>query len=103
MYVTPPKAKLLPLTWFAMLIQVGSPSSVGCVPVTQSTILRSPVLVVSRLGWSSEMPRSTIPIVTPRPSKVGLASANWAAPVSPVGMYALTRGVDADGGVCGVG
>ena len=76
MYVTPPKAKLEPLTWFSMFTQVGSPSSVGCVPVTQSTTFRSPVLVVVRLGWSSETPESTIPIVTPRPSQVGLASAN---------------------------
>ena len=66
--------KLEPLTWVAMLIQVGSPSSVGSVPVTQSTILRSPVQVVVRLGWSSETPVSTMPIVTPRPSHVGCAS-----------------------------
>ena len=43
-----PHVKLEPLTCAAMLIQVGSGSVSGSVPVTQSTILRSHVLVVVR-------------------------------------------------------
>ena len=39
--------------------------------------------------------------VVPRPSHVGCALTNCAAPVSCVGMYPFTRGVVAPGGVCG--
>ena len=48
--------------------------------------MRSPVLVVTRLGWSSVTPESRIPIVTPRPSHVGFAVRNSAAPMSLIGM-----------------
>ena len=43
----------------------------GSVYVTQSTILRSPVLVVLTTGLSRSTPVSRIPIVTLRPSHVG--------------------------------
>jgi hypothetical protein len=78
---------------FAMLIQVGSFSRLtpallkpGLVPVTQSTIFFSPVLVVFSDGWDRSTPLSMMPTVTPRPSNCGFCSTNWAAPVSPVGM-----------------
>ena len=87
-----------PLTCAVMFTQVGSLSSNGSVYVIQSVTFRSPVLVVSRLGWSSETPVSRIPIVTPRPSQVGCAEVNCAAPVSPIGMYGLFLGVAAPGG-----
>ena len=38
-----------------------------------------------------------MPTVTPRPSHVGWAAANCAAPVSPIGMYGLLRGVRGTG------
>src|SRR5262249_39797575 len=86
-----------------MLRHVGSPSVSGSVYVTQSTILRSPVLVTLTTGLSRWTPRSRMPIVVPRPSQVGWASTNCAAPVSFVGRYGLTRGVSAPGGGCGDG
>ena len=38
------------------------------------------------------MPVSTMPIVTPRPSQVGLAAVKAAEPVSWIGMYGFDRG-----------
>ena len=49
------------------------------------------------------MPVSTMPIVTPRPSQVGLAAVKSSEFVSCTGMYGFDRGVAALGGVCGVG
>ena len=76
---------------------VGSPSSTGSVPVTQSTILVSPVLVFCSDGWSRSTPESTMPMVTPRPSYFLLAFLNATEPVSCVGMYGLAFGVFAPG------
>jgi hypothetical protein len=59
---------------------VGSPSVAGSVYVTQSTILRSPVLVTLVTGLSRSTPVSRMPIVVPRPSHVGCALTNCAAP-----------------------
>src|SRR5215213_4294343 len=84
-----------------MFSQVGSVSTAGLVAVIQSTIFRSPVVVVMRAGLSSVIPVSRKPIVTPRPSHVGWAARNCAAPVSWVGMYGFAFGVLALGGVCG--
>ena len=81
-----------PDTWVSIWIHVGSasllvvPVKVGSVMVTQSTILRSPVDVVCRAGFARSTPLSTMAIVVPRPSQVGCAWTNWAAPVSPIGM-----------------
>ena len=63
-----------------------SPSSSGWVPVTQSTILRSPVEVVWRAGWSRSTPESMTPTVTPRPSQAVWPCLNATDPVSRVGM-----------------
>ena len=79
-------------------IQVGSLSVSGSVAVTHSVTLRSPVVVVRRAGWVRSMPVSSWPMVTPRPSHVGCAATNCAAPVSWVGMYGFAFGVDDDGG-----
>src|SRR4051812_27994303 len=81
-----------------MSTQVGSLSVSGSVNVTQSMILRAPVLVVARLGWSSVMPESTMPTTTPRPSHAGCAATNCGDPTSRVGIYALVVGVSGPGG-----
>ena len=78
--------KLGPLTWVDIFSHVGSSSVNGSVAVTQSVIFRSPVVVVASAGWSRSMPESTMPMVVPRPSQVGWAAVNCAAPVSPMGM-----------------
>ena len=70
--------------------------------VTQSTILRSPVLVLASAGWSRSTPESSTPIVTPRPSASGCAPLKATAPVSCVGRYGLTGAVREFGPVHGV-
>ncbi len=70
----------------SMARQVASPSTSGSVAVTQSTILGSPVVVVCSAGWSRATPESRTPMVTPRPSHVGLAPRKATAPMSRVGM-----------------
>ncbi len=49
------------------------------------------------------MPVSTMPIVTPRPSQVGLASVKSPRPCPASACTRSTRGVAALGGTCGVG
>lgn len=49
-YVRPLTAKVGPLTSRAIRRQVPSPSATGSVAVTQSTILRSPVVVFCSAG-----------------------------------------------------
>ena len=66
-------------------------------PVTQSTILRSPVVVFCSAGWSRSTPESMTPMVTPRPSQALFASLNATEPMSRVGMYGLSFGVLAPG------
>ncbi len=75
----------------------------GFVYVTQSTIFGAPLVVVANAGWSNVIPVSSTPTVTPRPSHVGWASRNVAAPVSAIGMYGLCRPVPAPGAGNGVG
>ena len=99
--VRPPAVKE-PLNRPVVLIQVASPE-VGEFALYQSTIFGRPVVVVCSAGMSRSIPESRIAIVVPRPSHCGLARANWAACVSPVGRYGLIRGVLASGGVCGIG
>ena len=72
-------------------------SSSGSVAVTQSTILRSPVVVVCSAGWSRSTPESMMPMVTPRPSHCGFAALKASAPVSFVGMYGFTAPVSPPG------
>ena len=48
------------------------------------------------------MPESSTAITVPRPSQFGFAWTNWAACVSPIGMYGLIAGVAALGGGCGM-
>ena len=85
------------MTSVSMARQVPSPSNSGSVAVTQSTILRSPVVVVCSAGWSRSTPESMTPMVTPRPSQVGLAALKSTDPVSLVGMYGFASGVDGPG------
>ena len=73
--------------------QVASLSRTGSVAVTQSTILRSPVVVFCRAGWSRSTPESRTPIVMPRPSYVGCDFLKSTEPMSCVGMYGLASGV----------
>ncbi len=73
--------------------QVASPSVSGSVAVTQSTILRSPVVVLCRAGWARSTPESRTPMVTPRPSARGWLSTKSTAPVSWDGLYGFFAGV----------
>ena len=92
-----PEVKVGPVTLVIMARHEPSLSSSGSVAVTQSTILRSPVLVVCRAGWSRSTPESMTPMVMPRPSQVGLAFLKAIDPMSRVGMYGLSLGVPAPG------
>ncbi len=73
--------------------QVASPSTIGSVAVTQSTILRSPVVVFCSAGWPRSTPESRMPMVTPRPSAFGCSSTKSTAPVSKDGLYGFSAGV----------
>src|ERR671913_204211 len=86
-----------PVTEVIMARQDPSLSRSGWVPVTQSTILRSPVVVVCSAGWSRSTPESMTPIVIPRPSHAGFASLKSTDPMSRVGMNGLSFGVLAPG------
>src|ERR687898_2684213 len=86
-----------PVTEVIMARQDPSLSRSGWVPVTQSTILRSPVVVVCSAGWSRSTPESMTPIVIPRPSHAWLASLKSTDPMSRVGMKGLSFGVLAPG------
>ena len=96
-HVEPEAMKVGPLTLVSIARQVASPSSSGSVEVTQSTILRSPVVVVASAGWSRSTPESRMPTVMPRPSYVRFLALNLTAPVSFVGMYGLASGVRGPG------
>ncbi|CAM5581122.1 hypothetical protein SCYAM73S_02558 [Streptomyces cyaneofuscatus] len=82
-----------PVTVCDICSQVPSPSFTGSVAVTQSTILRSPVVVFFSAGWPRSTPESRTPMVIPRPSAVGFFSTNSTAPVSKEGLYGLAAGV----------
>src|SRR6185503_4395176 len=41
---------------------------------------------------------STTATTTPRPSNVGCAATNWAAPIAPLGKYGFIAGVSRSGG-----
>ena len=71
--------------------------------VTQSVIFVSPVVVFCSAGCARSTPLSMMPMVVPRPSYVGFAAVKAAAPVSPTGMYGLSRGVPFPGAGWGVG
>ncbi|MCP9997721.1 hypothetical protein LUX34_22300 [Streptomyces werraensis] len=73
--------------------QVWSLSTIGSVAVTQSTILRSPVVVFCSAGWPRSTPESRMPMVTPRPSALGFFFTKSTAPVSKDGLYGFFAGV----------
>ncbi len=91
------KEKLGPETSEVIGSQVPSASVSGSVAVTQSTILRSPVVVFCSAGWPRSMPESRMPMVTPRPSASGWSSTKSTAPVSKAGWYGFFAGVRASG------
>ncbi|CAM5441825.1 hypothetical protein STANM309S_03017 [Streptomyces tanashiensis] len=82
-----------PATGVTWARQVASPSVSGSVAVTQSTILRSPVVVFCRAGWPRSTPESRMPMVTPRPSAFGCSLTKSTAPVSCEGLYGFFAGV----------
>ena len=84
--VPPAAVNVGPVTGVSMGRHEASFSRIGWVPVTQSTILRSPVVVSWRAGWSRSTPESMTPMVTPRPSQALFASLNATEPMSRVGM-----------------
>ncbi len=73
--------------------QVASPSAIGSVEVTQSTIFRSPVVVFCSAGWPRSTPESRMPMVMPRPSAFGCSLTKSTAPVSKDGLYGFAVGV----------
>lgn len=77
--------------------QVRSPSTTGSVAVTQSTILRSPVVVFCSAGWARSTPESRMPMVMPRPSAFGFFFTKSTAPVSKDGLYGFSAGVRRSG------
>ncbi len=91
--VRPPKVKLGPETLVVIGRQVASLSRIGSVAVTQSTILRSPVVVFWSAGWERSTPESRTPMVMPRPSAFGWSSTKSTAPVSKEGLYGFSAGV----------
>lgn len=82
-----------PVTDSVIRSQVPSPSLTGSVAVTQSTILRSPVVVFFRAGWPRSTPESRMPMVIPRPSAFGFFATKSTAPVSKDGLYGFFAGV----------
>ncbi len=82
-----------PDTAVTMGRQVWSPSAIGSVEVTQSTILRSPVVVFCSAGWPRSTPESRMPMVMPRPSAFGFFFTKSTAPVSKDGLYGFSAGV----------
>ncbi len=82
-----------PDTEAVILSQVPSPSLTGSVAVTQSTILRSPVVVFCSAGWPRSTPESRTPMVIPRPSAFGCCFTKSTAPVSKDGLYGFFAGV----------
>lgn len=91
--VRPSAVKTEPFTGLFIRSQVPSPSPTGSVDVTQSTTLRSPVLVFCRAGWPRSTPESRMPMVTPRPSDFGCCFTKSTAPVSKDGLYGFLAGV----------
>lgn len=82
-----------PLTEVSIRRQVASLSETGSVAVTQSTILRSPVVVFCSAGCARSTPESRTPMVTPRPSAFGFFFTKSTAPVSKDGLYGFSAGV----------
>lgn len=91
--VLPPKVKVGPDTEVTIGRQVRSASTTGSVAVTQSTILRSPVVVFRSAGWARSTPESRMPMVIPRPSDFGFFATKSTAPVSKDGLYGFSAGV----------
>ncbi len=85
--------KVGPVTVVPIRSQVPSPSLTGSVAVTQSTILRSPVVVFWSAGWATSTPESRMPMVMPRPSAFGFCLTKSTAPVSKDGLYGFFAGV----------
>ncbi|CAM5384434.1 hypothetical protein SGLAM104S_03309 [Streptomyces glaucescens] len=90
-------AKPGPATEVVIRRQVPSPSATGSVAVTQSTILRSPVVVFCSAGCPRSTPESRMPMVMPRPSAFGWSSTKSTAPVSKDGLYGFSAGVSSPG------
>ncbi len=86
-----------PVTDVVIGRQVPSPSVTGSVAVTQSTILRSPVVVFWSAGLARSTPESRTPMVTPRPSAFGFFFTKSTAPVSKDGLYGFFAGVSLPG------
>lgn len=95
----PPAVKVPPVavTGVIWARQVASLSVIGSVAVTQSTILRSPVVVFWSAGWPRSTPESRMPMVTPRPSACGFLATKSTAPVSKDGLYGFFVGVSLPG------